>query len=530
MRLYSDIVRLRIGKAVRKNSVLRYAEIVEDVVKDGKRTTRLLKYLGPVRTEGDVERYRKMLALEKRRMSVEKADIRDLDILPHRNFGMIYSSSLISSPLTKVFDLMGKHRDIIFLSVVSRLVHPGSDLSLINFLDRSYYPSVSELKKDAIYEALDALMAKKNEIEMAIVKALKPDLKRVYYDLTSTYFEGKEKNDLVMFGYSRDKKRGKKQINIGLMMADGIPIHHQVFPGNTIDPKTLKPIHTDLRKKFHVGRVIFIGDRAFGRKPSLTYLDRNEYITAVYRWDQPYRNTLMSTVFGEEHYHKELELHAMEVKVKWNTKDLTSSEKKRTRKRRAIAVYSAEREKEDVADIEEKEKIVNEIISSGKKGTDLIKALGKLRTYTKNKGKEIDVSRIETVKKLAGRFMIVSDADLSVEEIVKGYKDLWKIERSFRTIKSFIEIRPVYHRKEERIEAHVFVAVLSFLMARLFENALNNTMTIARISETLSELEAIPVRTEAGTIFLRTEADKARTLMEKINIPYPNKMLGYVVT
>lgn len=146
---------------------------------------------------------------------------------------------------------------------------------------------------------------------------------------------------------------------------------------------------------------------------------------------------------------------------------------------------------------------MKEIISSGRKGSDLIQALGKFRSYTKNAGKEINYAGIEIMNKLAGRFMIVSDTNLSVEEIVKGYKDLWRIERSFRTIKSFLEIRPVYHRKEERIEAHVFVAVLSFLMARLFEKALNDTMTIARISETLSELEAIPVRTEGGTIFLR---------------------------
>ena len=182
--LYNNSVRLRIGKVVRGNSILRYAKIVDDIVEDGKRTTKLLMYLGRVRSESDVERYRKTLALEKRKMSVERADIRNLDILPHRN--------------------------IIFLSVVFRLVHPGSDLSLINFLERSCYPQIGELKKDAIYEALDALLAKKDELEIAIVKALKPDLRRAYYDLTSTYFEGKETNNLVMFGYCRDKKRGKK--------------------------------------------------------------------------------------------------------------------------------------------------------------------------------------------------------------------------------------------------------------------------------------------------------------------------------
>ncbi len=518
-------MRLRIGKAVRGKSVLRYAEIVDDIVKDGKRTTRLVRYLGPVKSEEDVERYRKTLALEKRKMSVERADIRDLDILPHRNFGMIYSAGLITSPLRKAFELLGEHGDIIFLSAVSRLMSEDGSISLIRFHETSYYPQIRELKKDSIYEALDHLIEKKDEIEQAIVSALKPDLRRVYYDLTSTYFEGREKNDLVLFGYSRDKKRGKKQVNIGLMMADGIPIHHEVFPGNMIDPKTLRPMHIDLRKKFHVGRVIFVGDRAFGRRPSLQYLERNEYITAVYRWDQPYRSILMSTEFGERDYIKDLDLYAKEVDVKWSTNGLSKRETKRTRNRRAVAVYSPERESEDIADIEEKVSVVKSMIDSGKRGSDLLDALGKLRSYTKSNGTEMDHEKIKEMKMLAGRFMIVSDTDLSISEMMKGCKDLWKIERSFRTMKSFIEVRPVYHRKDERIEAHVFVCVLSLLISRLFEKALDDSMTIARISETISQLEAIPVHTEGGTIFLRTESDDAKNLMEKMNIPYPNKVL-----
>ena len=218
-----------------------------------------------MKTDKDIERYRKTLALEKRKANIERADLRELNVLPHKNFGMIYCAEMISSPLRSAFDILGKYRDIIFLNAVSRLTDPSSDIDLIRYLEGSYYPQIQDLKKDSIYDALDHLIEKKDQIEQAIISALKPDMRRVYYDLTSTYFEGKEKNDLVLFGYSRDKKRGKKQINIGLMMADGIPIHHEVFPGNTVDPKTLRKIHGDLRKRFHTGRVIFIGDRAFGR-------------------------------------------------------------------------------------------------------------------------------------------------------------------------------------------------------------------------------------------------------------------------
>ena len=518
---------LRVVTKRRGDHIYRSAQIVERVYVDGRARNNIIKHLGPVKDEKDLEQYRKIFAIEKRRKDIEHADLRGLTILPARSFGMIYASRVLIHDLglDPVFDILGDHSDILLLSVISRLTDPGSDLDLLRYLDGVYFTGIGQIKKDQVYSMLDDLIEKKDRIEQAIISALKPDMRRVYYDLTSTYFEGKEKNDLVLFGYSRDKKRGKKQINIGLMMADGIPIHHEVFPGNTVDPKTLRKIHGDLRKRFHTGRVIFIGDRAFGRKPSLQYLDKNEYITAVYRWDQPYRSILTNAEFNETDHLNDLDLYAMEVDVKWNVKGLSRSEIKRSRNRRAIAVYGPDREREDIADIEEKVSIVKSIISSGRKGSDLNDALGKLRSYTKSNGTELNEERISDMKKLAGRFMIVSDTDLHIVDIVKGYKDLWKIERSFRTIKSFLEIRPVNHRKEERIEAHVFVCVLSLLMARLFEKAMSDEMTISRISSILEELQAIPLKIDEGTIIRSTESGRARSLLEKLKIPYPGKVI-----
>ena len=523
-------MRLRVNSVKRGKSVLKYAQIVEDYVEDGKKKTKIVKHLGRVNTEEDIVEYRKLFALENRKLHVEKADLRTLDIMPPKEYGMIYAAEILCRDLglDKMFDMLGNHSRIIFLSVISRLMDPSSDFGLLRFAEKAHYPLEMEIKKDQIYSALDKLISMKDEIEGEIVKILKPDLKRVYYDLTSTYFEGKEKNDLVLFGYSRDKKRGKKQVNIGLMMADGLPIHHTVFPGNTVDPKTLEPMNNDLREKFHVKRIIFFGDRAFGRRPSLRYLDKNEYVTAVYRWDQPYKDTLIECSFTNEDFLEGIEIYAKEVKVKWNTEGMGKREIKRIENRRAIAIYNKDREKEDIADIEEKVAIVETIMKSGKKGKDLIRALGSLKSYTKSNGTELNTKRIDEKKKLAGRFMIVTDTDLPVVDIVKGYKDLWKIERSFRTIKSFIDIRPVNHRKEERIEAHVFVCVLSLLIARLFEKSMNDEMTISVISDMLSELKAIPVKTADGMITLRSESENARNILDKMKIPYPGKILSSV--
>ena len=97
-------------------------------------------------------------------------------------------------------------------------------------------------------------------------------------------------------------------------------------------------------------------------------------------------------------------------------------------------------------------------------------------------------------------------------------------------IKSFLEIRPLYHRKEGGIEANVFVCVLSLLIARLLEKSVNEEMTISVISDMLSELKAIPVRVNEGIITLRSESGNARSVWDKMKIPYPGRIVNSTLT
>ena len=520
-------MRFRVNKNRRGGTVYEYAQIIEDFVENGKKNTRVLKHLGRIGSQEDLDRYRKLFALEVKKAELQKVDMRTLRVMTPLDYGMIYAASVISRPIDPVLSMLGVHRDIIFLGMISRLIRPGSDLSLIRFLDTVYYPRIADLKKDSVYEALDALLAVKDDLEIAIVKALKPDLRRVYYDLTSTYFEGREKNDLVVFGYSRDKKRGKEQIVIALVMADGIPIHHEVFPGNTVDPSTLKKMLHDLRERFHVGRVVFIADRAFGRRPSLSFLDRNEYVTALYRWDRPYREILMEQAFSEGDRIGDLGIYAREVHVDWNLATATTREKHRAAKRRAITVWNPDRAESDREDLDEKISAVSSMLRSHG-GKDLNEKLGSLRKYVRNG--RLNESRISMERKLAGRYMIVTDTDLPVEDTIRAYKDLWRIERSFRTMKSFIEIRPVNHRRPDRIRAHVFLCVLSFLLSRMIEKTMDDKMTISAISDRLSELMAIPVKVEEGIVTLTSDSENARKTMEAMKIPYPGRVLESVPT
>ncbi|EQD74683.1 transposase IS4 family, partial [mine drainage metagenome] len=151
--------------------------------------------------------------------------------------------------------------------------------------------------------------------------------------------------------------------------------------------------------------------------------------------------------------------------------------------------------------------------------------LGKLRSLVKftANGTSLNEKRIDILKKLAGRFLIVTNAELPEDEVVSAYKEQWQIERSFRTMKSFLEIRPVYHRKPERIRGHVFVCVLSLLLSRIIEKKTGTT--ISEASRVLSYLKVTPVRLGAGIVMIRSESEQAEDLLNQMNIPYPEKIV-----
>ena len=123
------------------------------------------------------------------------------------------------------------------------------------------------------------------------------------------------------------------------------------------------------------------------------------------------------------------------------------------------------------------------------------------------------------LRRIAGRFFIVTNTDLPESEVVSAYKDQWEIERSFRTIKSFIEIRPVYHRKSERIKAHVFICVLSLLLSRIMEKRTGTT--IESLRKSLNTLDVVPVNVDTRKIYISSESQEAYQILKTLGMTYP---------
>ena len=188
--------------------------------------------------------------------------------------------------------------------------------------------------------------------------------------------------------------------------------------------------------------------------------------------------------------------------------DSTDEQRKLSEKRRYIAVCNRKREELDLSDLSDKIDIVKKKISEIQDQKELKKSMGKLKSLVKftENNTALNEERINVLTKLAGRFLLVTNTDLQKDEIVTAYKEQWEIERSFRTIKSFLEIRPVYHRKPDRIKAHVFVCVLSLLLSSLIEK--KTKITISEAGRILSYLKVTPVQLESGVAMVRSESEQ----------------------
>jgi transposase len=349
------------------------------------------------------------------------------------------------------------------------------------------------------YQSLDDRLAQKARIEEQVylqlrtLFSLQPDL--AFYDITSTYFEGGGPAELGRFGYSRDGKPRHRQIVIGVVMMDGWPIAHHVFAGNRLDQTTVKEVVQDLNTRFHLNRVVFVGDRGMmtlGNVEELRKLEQG-YLIGLQR-----RNRKDTSDYIQQ----------AEARPDWQDcpAGITASEKAPPPKTRVVevpgqeagvrvfVVHSEEREEYERGmrelSMERARKDLAALQAQVEKGElkepDKIGAAAatKLRRnhshryfdWELRKGKfrffehPLNLAR---EKALEGKYVIqTEERHLSALEAVAAYKQLNEVERGFSHLKGLLELRPVYHRRDERVQAHVFVAALALLLDRALEKSL----------------------------------------------------------
>ncbi len=349
------------------------------------------------------------------------------------------------------------------------------------------------------YGTLDVLIDHKKQIEKELflrlrnLFSLQVDL--VFYDLTSTYFEGSGPSK-AKHGHSRDEKPRNRQVLVGLVMIDGWPIAHHVFEGNKRDCSTVESVLKDIQDRFGLRRVVFVGDRGMVTTDNIELLRSQEqgYVVGLNRRRRPEVQRYIERATG-----KWLECPA----------GIAASEKAEPPKTlvqevasdkpgvRVFVVHSEERLDYERTEREKSMQRVQEQLEALKQrvAQDKLKTSEKIgaaagRILTHNHGSRYydwelrngqfhyfeHPVNLKQEQALEGKYLIqTEEQSLSAIEAVEVYKELSEVERAFSELKDVIEMRPIYHWKESRTEAHIFVASLAFLIDRAFEKTLKST-------------------------------------------------------
>lgn len=369
-----------------------------------------------------------------------------------------------------------RERALAVAMVTARILEPDSKLATTRWWHTTTLPAtlgVADADEDSLYAAMDWLLARQDRIERKLAARHLTADALVLYDLTSSYFEGTT-CPLAAFGHDRDGKKGKRQVNYGLLTdARGCPVAVSVFKGNTGDPKTLLPHVERVWADFGIAHLVVVGDRGMISQTQITALkarDGVDWITALKTGairDLVAGGHLQLGLFDERNL---FELHHPDFPgerlVACRNPELATL---RTRKRQALLEATRQ----------ELEKVRGMVARRKLRGRDAIgvrvgKVINKykvakhFRLDIRDHGFDfgIDEAQVAAEAALDGLYVIrtsVPPERLGAEETVRSYKALSQVERAFRSLKTIdLKVRPIYHRREARVRAHIFLCLLAY--------------------------------------------------------------------
>jgi transposase len=367
-------------------------------------------------------------------------------------------------------------RDRVMAMVAARVLAPHSKLATTRWWHVTTLPDllgVSEADEDDLYDAMDWLLKRQSRIEQKLAARHLNNDALALYDLSSSYFEGVT-CPLAEYGHNRDGKKGKRQVNYGLLTnAQGIPVSVSVFKGNTGDPKTLLPQIDKVRQQFHLERFVLVGDRGMITQKQvdvLRELDNIDWISAL-------RPEAIKKLLAADKIQMDLfdERNLFELAhpdfpderlIACRNPELA---KHRREKRRSLLKATA-KELDRVRGMVERGRLHGQDAIGVRVGK-VIDKYKVAKHYRLDIGDdhfafEVDQQNVAAEAVLDGLYVVrtsVSAERLTAEETVLSYKRLSLVERAFRTMKSLdLQVRPIRHRRERRVRAHIFLCMLAY--------------------------------------------------------------------
>jgi transposase len=378
-----------------------------------------------------------------------------------------------------------RERRLVKAMVAARVLDPQSKLATARSWGTTTLPEelgILDATEDELYEAMDWLLQRQNRIEKRLAVRHLDEESLVLYDLSSTYFEGKT-CPLAALGHNRDGKKGKLQVNFGLVTnRDGCPVGVSVHPGETGDPKTLLPQLRRIREVFGVHRVVMVGDRGMISQKQIDVFIEDGSVDWI--------SALRSVSIAKLHESGALQMGLFD---KRNLFELTHPDYPHERliacRNEALAKLRAHKRTELIeATRRELDRIATRVESGRLEGRAKIGlAAGRvvnrykvakhfqLHIEDRQMHYEIRSARVAAESALDGVYVIrtsVPQEKLNADDAVRSYKRLTEVERAFRSMKTIdIKVRPVHHRLADRVRSHIFLCMLAYYVEWHLVNA-----------------------------------------------------------
>lgn len=510
-----------------------YAELVESYRENGKPKHKRLLYFGSV----DLDTAKRLkIAFSKDFDSFTNIDKVDFaSAVSYGNYYLIdklcFKINLFNN-FDSTFNSSDNHITVntaieyIKAIVFQRIIQPDSKLALVeNYSDtplKHFLNLEGELDIQTLYRSLEVLEENFHLVEKHLYQLatnhFQQNKKELFYDITSSYFEG-SKCIIAKFGYSRDKRNDKEQVVIGLVItADGFPIKCNIYPGNTVDKTTVIEVIKDLKESYPIQEVVFVGDRGMLTAKNIKAIEdlEQKYVMAIPRaWSKKH---LKNIIIDEKKMDKLGDnLYGKFISATDEQKFLlclNTNKRKDDRQYRQNCLDATKRE-------------LDKLISNLRKNTriktrdDAMRKAGAIskHNYTGKYFKiqtvdstanslgftveyELKSNKIKEDKKLDGTFLIrTNETEYSKEKLLKIYKNLSKVENAFKIIKNDLDIRPMYHRKKNRVKGHIYACVISYFIVNAIEymaKEANLNISSRNILRQLSKIKLLEINLPDG--------------------------------
>jgi len=386
--------------------------------------------------------------------------------------------------LGRIFDEIGfnKINDELFRSLVLyRLVYPKSKLKTTEYL---YRYEQKEWSEDAIYRYMDKLHSTQKELVQQIsyahsLNVLGGQINVVFYDVTTLYFEIDQEDELRKTGFSKEGKHQNPQIILGLLVSkNGYPLAYDIYQGNKFEGHTLLPVIDSFKSKYKIEKLTIIADSGLLSQSNINELQAKNYEFILGARIKNQKHTVQQKILNLQLKNGESQLiQADDLKL--------------------IISYSDDRAKKDKYNREKGLRKLEKQVRTGKLTKSSINNRG-YNKYLKLEGElnvKIDLEKFNQDAQWDGLKGYITNSSLTKDEILENYHHLWKIEKAFRIAKTDLKIRPIFHRLQRRIEAHICLTFTAYKVYKELERQLKEKQVpysatkVIEIAQSIYEIE-----------------------------------------